>query len=73
MNTWKKPNELTATFMSEELNKIESLIERLRKYINNRIAQLKLTTAEKISKAAAVMIAIIMAAFFSVSAFAFFV
>ena len=48
--------------MSEEFKKIESLVERLREYVNTRIAQVKLSVAEKISKVAAVMIALLMAA-----------
>jgi type III secretory pathway component EscU len=48
--------------MSEEFKKVESLVERLREYVNTRIAQVKLSFAEKISKVAAVMIAVLMAA-----------
>lgn len=48
--------------MSEEFKKIESLVERLKEYVNTRIAQVKLSVAEKISKVAALMIAVLMAA-----------
>jgi len=36
--------------MSEELNKIEELVGRLKAYLNTRLSQLKLSTAEKNSK-----------------------
>ena len=48
--------------MSEEFKKIESLVDRLREYVNTRVAQVKLSVAEKISKVAALMIALLMAA-----------
>lgn len=48
--------------MSEEFKKVESLVERLREYVNTRIAQVKLSIAEKTSKVAAVMIAVLMVA-----------
>jgi len=48
--------------MSEEFKKFESLVERLREYVNTRVAQVKLSVAEKISKVAALMIALLMAA-----------
>ena len=48
--------------MSEEFKKIESLVERLREYVNTRIAQVKLSVAERISKVAAVMIAVLLVA-----------
>jgi hypothetical protein len=48
--------------MSEEFKKVESLVERLREYVNTRIAQVKLSVAEKISKVAALVIALLMAA-----------
>jgi len=48
--------------MSEEFKRLESLVDQLRKYVNNRIAQAKLAVAEKVSKAAAVMIAMLMVA-----------
>jgi cytochrome c biogenesis protein CcdA len=46
----------------EELKKIESLIEKLRDYVNTRIAQVKLSVAEKVSKVAALVVAVLMAA-----------
>ena len=46
----------------EEFKKIESLIEKLRDYVNTRIAQVKLSVAEKISKVAALVVAVLMAA-----------
>lgn len=46
----------------EEFKKIESLIEKLRDYVNIRIAQVKLSVAEKISKVAALVVAVLMAA-----------
>ena len=48
--------------MSEEFKKVESLVERLREYVNTRIAQVKFSVAEKISKVAALVIALLMAA-----------
>jgi Putative Actinobacterial Holin-X, holin superfamily III len=48
--------------MSEEFKKIESLLDTAKEYINTRIAQFKLSVAEKISKLLAVMIAGIVAA-----------
>ena len=46
----------------EEFKKIESLIDKLREYVNTRVAQLKLSFAEKISKVAALMVALLLAA-----------
>jgi len=46
----------------EEFKKIESLIDRLREYVNTRIAQVKLSFAEKISNVAALIIAVLMSA-----------
>lgn len=43
--------------MSEEFKKIESLLDKAKEYINTRIAQVKLSLAEKVSKALSVMIA----------------
>ena len=36
--------------MSEELKKVESLLDQVKEYANTRIAQMKLSAAEKISK-----------------------
>jgi hypothetical protein len=43
--------------MSEEFTKIESLLDQAKEYINTRIAQVKLSVAEKVSKLLAAMIA----------------
>ena len=48
--------------MSEEFKKIESLVERLKEYVNTRVALAKLSVAEKISKVAALMISLLMSA-----------
>ena len=47
--------------MSEEFKKIESLVERLREYVNTRVAQVKLSIAEKISKVAGLLISLLLA------------
>lgn len=43
--------------MSDEFNKIESLLGQAKEYVNTRIAQFKLSVAEKISKTMATVIA----------------
>jgi len=43
--------------MSDEYNKIESLLGQAKEYVNTRIAQFKLSVAEKISKTMATVIA----------------
>jgi hypothetical protein len=48
--------------MSEEFNRIESLLGQVKDYANTRIAQTKLSLAEKVSKTMAVIIAGITAA-----------
>lgn len=48
--------------MSEEFRKFESLAEQLRAYVNTRVSQAKLSMAEKISKLAATMIAMLLSA-----------
>ena len=48
--------------MSEEFKKVESLVDQLKAYANTRLSQVKLSMAEKISKLAAMMIAMLMAA-----------
>ena len=45
----------------EEFKKVESLIDKLRDYVNTRVAQLKLSFAEKVSKVASLMIALLLA------------
>lgn len=48
--------------MSEEFKNVESLVEQLKAYANTRVSQVKLSVAEKVSKLAAEMIAILMVA-----------
>ena len=48
--------------MSEEFKKVESLVDQLKSYVNTRVAQVKLSVAEKASKLAASMIAVLLAA-----------
>ncbi|MBL7722316.1 MAG: phage holin family protein [Chitinophagaceae bacterium] len=43
--------------MSDEFNKIESLLGQAKEYVNTRIAQFKLSVAEKVSKIMATVIA----------------
>jgi hypothetical protein len=61
MVKWKKLYK-TNNLKMEEFKKIESLIDKLRDYVNTRVAQLKLSVAEKISKAAALLIGFLIAA-----------
>jgi ABC-type multidrug transport system permease subunit len=46
----------------EEFRKIESLVDRIREYINTRVAQAKLSIVEKISAVAALILALLTAA-----------
>ena len=48
--------------MSEELHRIEALVEKLKNYLNTRLAELKLATAEKTAKVMAVVVAVLLAA-----------
>ncbi|MBI5371934.1 MAG: phage holin family protein [Sphingobacteriales bacterium] len=48
--------------MSEEFRKFESLADQLKAYVNTRVSQAKLSLAEKVSKLAAMMIAMLMSA-----------
>lgn len=48
--------------MSDEFNRIESLLGQAKEYVNTRIAQFKLSVAEKISKTMATVIAGLVAA-----------
>ena len=48
--------------MSAEFNKFESLAEQLKAYVNTRVAQVKLSVAEKLSNVAATVIAMLLAA-----------
>jgi len=43
--------------MSEGFEKIETLADQIKEYVNTRLEQLKLSVAEKVSKAIAVIIA----------------
>lgn len=48
--------------MSEDFKKAESLVNELKEYVNTRVAQAKLSIAEKLSKILAYTIAILIAA-----------
>jgi uncharacterized membrane protein YqjE len=48
--------------MSEDFKKVESLVNELKEYVNIRVAQAKLSIAEKLSRIVAYMISILMAA-----------
>lgn len=48
--------------MSEEFKKVESLFEQFKAYGSTRLSQAKLSMAEKVSKLAAMMIAMLMTA-----------
>jgi len=48
--------------MSDEFKKAESLLEQLKAYVNTRVAQVKLSVAEKASRLAATMIAFLLVA-----------
>ena len=48
--------------MSEDFKKVESLVGELKEYVNTRVAQAKLSIAEKLSKILAYMITMLMAA-----------
>lgn len=48
--------------MSEELNLIEALIEKIKSYLNTRLSELKLTTAEKTARIVSILIAVLLAA-----------
>ncbi len=47
--------------MSDEFKKIESLLEQLKEYANTRVAQLKFSVAQKLSKTIADLVATILA------------
>lgn len=47
--------------MSEEFKKIESLLEQLKEYANTRVAQLKFSAAQKLSKTIADLVAALLA------------
>jgi len=48
--------------MSEDFKKVESLVDEIKDYVNTRVAQAKLSLAEKLSKILAYMISVLMAA-----------
>lgn len=48
--------------MSEELNRIEALVEKISAYLNTRLSQVKLSAAEKMAKLVSMLIAVLMAA-----------
>lgn len=48
--------------MSESFKQFESLADQLRAWVNTRVAQVKLSVAEKVSKLAATMMALLLSA-----------
>lgn len=48
--------------MAQDFNDTESFVDEVKEYLNTRLAQLKLSFAEKISKVVAIMIAVVMSA-----------
>ena len=48
--------------MDQDFNNAETFVEQVKEYMNIRLAQLKLSFAEKTSKVMAVMIAVVMSA-----------
>ena len=48
--------------MDQDFNNAETFVDQVKKYVNNRLAQLKLSFAEKISKVMSVMIAVVISA-----------
>jgi Zn-dependent protease with chaperone function len=48
--------------MDQDFNNAEKFVEQVKEYVNLRIAQLKLSFAEKTSKVMSVMIAVVMSA-----------
>lgn len=48
--------------MAQDFNDTESLVDEAKEYLNTRLAQLKLSFAEKTSRIAALMIAVVMSA-----------
>ena len=48
--------------MAQEFNNAESFVDQVKEYLNTRLAQLKLSFAEKTSKVVAIMIAVIVSA-----------
>jgi uncharacterized membrane protein YdbT with pleckstrin-like domain len=50
--------------MNQDFNNAETFVEEAKEYVNTRLAQLKLSFAEKTSKVMAVMIAMVLSALF---------
>ena len=48
--------------MEQDLNNAETFVDQVKEYVNTRLAQLKLSMAEKTSKVIAIMIAVVMLA-----------
>jgi len=48
--------------MAEDFNNADAFVDQVKEYVNTRLAQLKLSFAEKTSKVAAVLIAVVMSA-----------
>jgi len=48
--------------MAQDFNNADGFVEQVKEYLNTRLAQLKLSFAEKTSKVVAIMIAVVMSA-----------
>ena len=48
--------------MAQDINNAETFVDQVKEYVNTRLAQLKLSFAEKTSKVVAIMIAAVMLA-----------
>ena len=48
--------------MAKDFNNAETFVEQVKEYVNTRLAQLKLSFAEKTSKVVAIMIAVVLLA-----------
>jgi hypothetical protein len=48
--------------MDQDFNKAETFVDQVKEYVNTRLAQLKLSFAEKTSKVVAIVIAVVMLA-----------
>ena len=48
--------------MAQDFNNAENFVDQVKEYVNTRLAQLNLSFAEKTSKVAAIMIAVVMLA-----------
>src|SRR6188508_2019558 len=66
MMSWKKKwhdRQIESTkSMDQDFNNAETLVVQVREYVNTRLAQLKLSFAEKTSKVVAIVIAVVMLA-----------